>query len=774
MRCSFGFFLLVCCYITASAQPAREPIRPLQKELDALFNRREYNAKSVKFAWQKDGAIYTVLEPAASGKGTDIVGYDSVSGKRTVLVPAARLTPSGEAGPLPVDEYAWSPDQKKLLIFTNTRKVWRENTRGDYWVFDESTGKLTKLGGNAPESTLMFATFSPDSTRAAYVRANNLYVEDLATHNITQLTADGSADIINGTSDWVTEEELHLRNCFRWSPDSQSIAYWQFDQSGVGTFTLINDTTAEYPQLMQYKYPQPGTTNSAVRAGIVEASGGSTRWIKLDGDPRQHYIAEMEWAGNSNEVLLEYLDRLQQDDKLMLASVQTGEARVFFEDTDKAWVNQQPISWIRTADGDTSGAKEPDLLWISERDGWRHAYRVDRRTGQAKLLTNFQADIMTVGGMDTESGWLYFTASPDDAVRQYLYRARLDGSGTPERVTPKNLPGWNTYDVAPNGRWASHTFSNFTRPPVIEIVSLPDHKSLRTLEDNQELAKKSYKVFGAGPEFFKVKVANGVHHPTDKDPSAGAPIELDGWMMKPPGFDPAKKYPVLTYVYGEPAGATVRDEWGRARGLFHGFLAQRGYLIVSFDNQGTPAPKGREWRKCIYGAVGVLSAAQQGQAIQELARQRSYIDTSRMAIWGWSGGGSNTLNAMFRDAGVYSTGIAVAPVADESHYDSIYQERYMGLPETNKQGYHDGSPINFAQNLKGNLLIVHGSGDDNVHFQGTELLINKLVALGLPFDLMDYPNRTHSISEGEGTSFHVYSLIARYLEEHVPPGPLPR
>jgi dipeptidyl-peptidase-4 len=607
----------------------------------------------------------------------------------------------------------------------------------------------------------MFATFSPDSSRVAYVRANNLYVEDLSTSNIIQLTSDGSADIINGTSDWVSEEELKLRNCFRWSPDSQSIAYWQFDQSGVGTFTLVNDTSAEYPELMQYKYPQPGTTNSAVRAGIVPASGGATRWIKLDGNPREHYIAEMDWAGNSNEVLLEYLDRLQQDDKLMLANAQTGDARVFFEDTDKAWVDQEPITWIKTADGKAPDAgKEPDLLWISERDGWSHAYRVARATGQAKLLTNFQADVISVEGMDAEGGWLYFMASPDDAVRQYLYRAKLDGSSAPERVTPRDASGWNTYDIAPNGRFASHGFSSFTCPRRIEIVGLPDHKALRTLADNHDLAKKSKTILGSEPDFFKVKVANGV--------------ELDGWMMKPPGFDPAKKYPVLTYVYGEPAGATVRDQWGGPRGLFHGLLAREGYLIVSFDNQGTPAPKGRAWRRSSYGAVGVLSAAQQGQAIQELARERAYIDTSRMAIWGWSGGGSNTLNVMFRDPGVYSTGIAVAPVADESHYDSIYQERYMGLPETNKQGYHDGSPINFAQNLKGHLLVIHGSGDDNVHIQGTELLINKLVALGLPFDFMEYPNRTHAISEGEGTSFHLYSLIARYLEEHVPPGPMPR
>jgi dipeptidyl-peptidase-4 len=241
-------------------------------------------------------------------------------------------------------------------------------------------------------------------------------------------------------------------------------------------------------------------------------------------------------------------------------------------------------------------------------------------------------------------------------------------------------------------------------------------------------------------------------------------------MIKPPNFDPSKKYPVLTYVYGEPWVAEVRDEWKGALRLFHGAVAEQGYIILNFDNQGTPAPKGREWRKCVYGSIGVLSSAQQAQAIKALAAQHPYIDTSRMAIWGWSGGGSNTLNVMLRYPGVYSTGIAVAPVADESHYDTIYQERYMGLPEENKQGYHDGSPINFAAGLAGHLLVVHGSGDDNVHFQGTELLVNKFIELGKPFDFMDYPNRTHGIYEGTGTSYHVFSLIARYLEDHVPAG----
>ncbi len=757
MLCVAGSLIgiFACAPANLGAAPA-EPVRPnLREQLDVLFNKHAYTSKSVQLAWQKNGEIYTILEPAGNGKDMDIVAYDTASGKRSVLIAASRLVPKDAKGPLAIDDYSWSNDRNKLLIFTNSKKVWRQNTRGDYWVFDEAAGRLMKLGGNAPESSLMFATFSPDGTRVAWVREHNLYVEELASENITQLTSDGSADIINGTSDWVNEEELDLRNCFRWSPDGQSIAYWQFDQSGVGEFTLINDTEAEYPVTMKYKYPQPGTTNSSVRAGVVPAIGGPTHWINLPGDPRQHYIAQMEWAGNSDEVMLEYLNRLQNTNQLMLANAKTGEAKVFFEDTDKAWVDVVPLSWI----GKT-GAKEPDLLWLSERDGWRHAYRVNRKTGQPRLITNFEGDVISIAAVDAESGWLYFAASPQDPVRHYLYRARLDGQGAPERVTPADMTGTNDYDIAPNARFAVHHFSTFSTPPKIEIVSLPDHKAIRTLVSNEELAKKVKTLVPSQPEFFKVQVADGV--------------TLDGWMIKPPDFDPAKKYPVVTYIYGEPAGATVRDNWQGASGLFHAILAQQGYLILSFDNQGTPAPKGRAWRRSVYGAVGVLSSAQQSQAIQALARERSYIDTSRMAIWGHSGGGSNTLNMMFRYPGVYSTGIAMSPVADESHYDTIYQERYMGLPEQNKQGYHDGSPINFAEGLAGHLLVVHGSGDDNVHFQGTELLINKLVQLGKPFDFMDYPNRSHCLCEGAGASFHVFDHLARYVEEHVPPGGIAR
>ena len=757
------FGIAASCLIPCAANFSQE----LTKQLDAIFNQHLYQSKFVQLAWQNDGDAYTILEPAVNGKGTDIVAYDTASGARSVLIPASQLVPAGAQSPIEIEEYSWSQDKKKLLIFTNSKKVWRRNTRGDYWVYDTASTKpeerLIKLGGDAPESSLMFATLSPDGSRVAYVRANNLYDQEIATRKVTQLTTDGSADIINGTSDWVSEEELNLRDCFHWSPDSKSIAYWQFDQSGVGEYSLINDTESEYPVVTKYKYPQPGTTNSAVRVGVVPAEGGPTQWIKLQGDPRNNYIAQMDWAGNSSTLMLQYLDRRQKNNQIILADAHTGEPRLLTEDSDKAWVDVFPIDLIKPAKPGNSSQisdSKSDLIFTSERDGWRHAYRVDQASGHPRLITDFQADMISELAVDQHGGFFYFFASPGDPIRRYLYKSSLDGTGHPERITPANEPGTHFYDIAPNGHWAVHYLGKIDHPGSIEIVSLPDHKVIRTLVDNSELAKKVKPLLSSDAEFFTVPVDNGV--------------TLNGYMIKPPDFDPKKKYPVLVNVYGEPAATTVRDAWQSSSRLFHGLIAEQGYLIVSFDNQGTPAPKGREWRKCVAGAIGVLSSAQQTQAIKELARERAYIDTSRMAIWGWSGGGSNTLNVMLRYPGVFSTGIAVAPAPDEKHYDTIYQERYMGLPSENAQGYHDGSPINFAQGLAGHLLVVHGSGDDNVHFQGTELLINRFVELGKPFDFMDYPNRTHSISEGKGTTFHIYSLIARYLVDHVPPGPLPQ
>jgi dipeptidyl-peptidase-4 len=324
-------------------------------------------------------------------------------------------------------------------------------------------------------------------------------------------------------------------------------------------------------------------------------------------------------------------------------------------------------------------------------------------------------------------------------------------------VTPADQPGTHRYDVAPGGRLAFHTYSRFDQPPAVDVVNLPEHKQLRTLTDTGALVTKLAPIVKPGVEFFSVQVSDG--------------ISLDGYMLKPSDFDPAKKYPVISHVYGEPASQTVMDQWGGATMLFHRALAEAGYIVLSMDNRGTPAPKGAAWRKVIYGTVGDLSSKEQAAGIRALAAKYPFIDTTRIGVWGWSGGGTNTLNAMFRFADVYRVGVSVAPVPDQKLYDTIYQERYMGLPSTNADGYKIGSAINFADGLKGKLLVIHGSGDDNVHYQGTERLVNRLVELGKPFDLMVYPNRTHSISEGAGTSVHIYKRIARYFIDNLPAGP---
>ena len=733
--------------VAVSAQPS-DRAKALDDQITQIFAANTYQVPRFGPArWLPDGSSYTTVEESADGNGRDIIRYDAASGARSVLISSKQLVAPGTSQPMSIDNYVWSSDGKRLLIFTNSKKVWRDNTRGDYYVLDIADGKLHKLGGKGPESTLMFAKFSPDATKVAYVRGNNIFVEMIEEGHIRQITADGTDTTINGTSDWVYEEELGLRDAFRWSPDGANIAFWQFDATGVGTFTLINDTDTLYPETKKIAYPKVGTANSAVRIGVVNVESKKTRWMKTPGDPRDSYLARMEWMDGST-VGIQQLNRLQNQNDLLLADARTGEVRRVFRDENKAWVDTQGITWIDSG---------KSFLCLSERDGWRKIYKVSRDGSQITPITLFDADVLELSGVNETAGWAYFIASPEKATERYLYRSKLDGTGTPERVTPADQRGTHRYDVAPGGQLAFHTYSRFDQPPAVSVVSLPEHTALRTLTDTSALVAKLAPILKPEVEFFTIDVGDGV--------------TLDGYMLKPSTFDPTKKYPVISHVYGEPASQTVMDQWGGSGILFHRALAEAGYIVLSVDNRGTPAPKGAAWRKVIYGAVGDLASKEQAAAMRALAAKYPFIDASRIGVWGWSGGGTNTLNAMFRFGDVYKVGVSVAPVPDQKLYDTIYQERYMGLPSTNADGYKLGSAINFADGLKGKLLIIHGSGDDNVHYQGTERLFNKLIELGKPFDVMVYPNRTHSISEGAGTSVHVYKRIARYFIENLPAGP---
>ncbi len=731
--------------------------------LRRVFLKHEFSARSFgPSRWLNGGEAYTTVEPSPSAKGArDLVRYDSATGRREVLVSTSDLTPPGAKDPLTIDEYDWSSDLNRLLIYTNSQRVWRRNTRGDYWVFDRQAKSLRKLGADFEPSSLMFAKFSPDGKKVAYVHANNLYVQDVAAGTITPLTHDCSPTIINGTSDWVYEEELDIRDAFRWSPDGKSIAYWQFNTGKVRNFPLIYNVGAPYemvtqipypqfgvyPLVKEIPYPQPGTPNSLVRIGIVPVAGGQTKWMQVVGDPDTSYIASMEWAENSDSLLIQHLNRRQDTNDVLLADAHSGATTLLLSEHDSAWVDVVPeIAWLHNGKA---------FLWLSERDSWRHVHTVSRDSRQVHLATPGAFDVISIVRADPNDEWLYYIASPENATQRYLYRSRLDGTGSPERLTPADQPGSHEYDVSPDSHWALHTYSSFGNPPIVDLIQFPSQHVQRTLEDNAALRAQLKATFSQPPKFLKVDIGGG--------------IVLDAWMLKPDNFDSAKKYPVLVHVYGEPAAQTVVDSWGGAEELFHRYIANQGYVVLSIDNRGTPAPRGREWRKIIYGSVGVLSSKEQAAALQQLERTYSFLDFSRVAVWGWSGGGTNTLNLMFRSPELYKVGMSVAPVADQRLYDTIYQERYMGSPKDNASGYQASSVINFAEGLRGNLLIVHSPGDDNVHFQGTELLLNRLVELGKPFDFMEYPGRTHSLSEGKGTHYHVFSLLARYLEEHLPP-----
>ncbi|HEY6401785.1 MAG TPA: S9 family peptidase [Blastocatellia bacterium] len=727
--------------------------------LDTIFT---YRPQSIGwYQWQSDGGGYLMLEPSAAGKGAlDIVRYDAATGAKTILVSAQSLTPPGASSPLTIEEFTLSPDNQRLLIFTNSERVWRSNTRGDYWVFDLRNAKLRKLGGDAKPSTLMFAKFSPDATRVGYVRENNIYVENPDDGRITQLTSDGSQHTINGTFDWVYEEELFCRDGWRWSPDGKQIAYWQLDSSGVKEFKLINNTDALYPKIISFPYPKAGETNSAARVGVVSSSGGKTQWFDVPGDPRNNYLPRMEWAANSDEVVIQQLNRLQNTNVVMLGDVRSGKVRPVLAEKDDAWVDIAwgVLDWNKTglARGDVEwidGGKR--FLWTSERDGWRHIYSVSRDGKDVKLITSGNYDLISVEMADVANGWLYFSASPENATQKYLYRTRLDGSGKAERLTPADQPGTHNYTISPRGDLAIRAYSSHNKVPVTDVIRLPQHTTVRTIIDNKELQERLAKLKPVAQEFFRVDIGEGV--------------ELDGWMLKPPDFDPKKRYPVLFFVYGEPAGQTVLDMWAGGQ-MWHMMLAQQGYVVMSVDNRGTPAPRGRAWRKSIYRKIGIRNSLDQANAVRAIIKW-PFVDSTRIGVWGWSGGGSSSLNAIFRYPDLYQVAMAVAPVADIRYYDTIYQERLCGLPQDHPEEYKQSSPITFAGQLKGQLLVVHGAGDDNVHYQGTEALINALVAANKQFNMMAYPNRSHGIYEGPGTTRHLYGLLTRYLNEKLPPGP---
>ena len=701
--------------------------------------------------WTNDGDSYFKLEK------NQLLTYTLPDKVVKTVISKEQLTPIGKSKPLEVAHFSFSLDQQKVLLFTNTKRVWRLNTKGDYWVFNFKTNSLTQLGKGLPPSSLMFAKFSPDGNTLAYVSDNNLYSEDYESGKIQPLTSNGTVAIINGTFDWAYEEEFACRDGFRWSPDSKSIAYWQIDASAIKKFYMINNTDSIYSQLVPLEYPKVGETPSACKVGVVDISDIKTTWMNIPGDASQHYLVRMEFIPGTNNLLIQQLNRKQNNSKLFLVNAINGSAKVIQEESDEAWVdlfqtgNPYKIDYTNNFNFMN---ESKCILWASEKDGWRHLYQVSLEGKPEVLITKGDYDVIDLKYINQKEGYVYYLASPANATQKYLYRTKLNGKGKSELLSPESLKGSHDYSFSSNGTYAEHTFSNYFTPSTKEFITVANQKSLtegESIVNNlKNLEKKS------NTEFFTITTTDN--------------IQMDGWMVKPSNFDPKKKYPVVFYVYSEPAGTTVTDTYGADQnGLYMGDMAEDGYIYISLDNRGTPAPKGREWRKSIYRKIGVININDQAMAAKEILKW-DFIDPERVAVWGWSGGGSATLNLMFQHPEIYKTGIAIAAVANQLTYDNIYQERYMGLPQENKEDFIAGSPITYAKNLTGNLLYIHGTGDDNVHYQNADMLLNELIKYNKQFQFMPYPNRSHGIYEGAGTSLHLATLYTNYLKMHCPPG----
>ncbi len=634
------------------------------------------------------------------------------------------------------DPADWLPDSSGYTMMETVPGT----DRRERVVYDVSSGERAVMEPSEEQDPSRSGVLSPNGDRVIYSEGGNLFVRNLEDGQSIQLTRD--------TADGPRSNGRAV-----WSPDGKRIVFVQTDVSQVMKRRVLVPTDPSYPEIREDLFARVGETIATLRVGVVDSEGAETRWLAIPKPAEGFYLGQVSWAGNSDEALVEKLSRFRDRREFLLANVRTGEVSRIFHESDPAWVvasygKNSGLEWIR--DGRA-------FIVLSEKDGWRRAYVYTRDGEEQACLTPGPSDIIERVKVDEARGWFYYNASPDNGAQKYLYRVKLDGTGKPERVTPANQPGTHDYEFSPDARWAFHTYSSFDTPPVTRLVELPAHRPVRVLEDNRELRNK-FEALGLPPvEFFQLEIGDGVI--------------MDAWMLKPSDFDPSRKYPVLVYVYGEPHAQTVQDQWLRVHSAYHRMIAELGYLVVSIDNRGTPAPKGAAWRRSVFGSLGPLSTEEQAAGVQALGRTRPYVDMSRVGIWGWSGGGSNTLNAMFRKPDVYHVGIAVVPKPQPHLYNAWFQEIYMETRDTNPDGYRQSAPLNFAEGLRGDLLIIHGTGETNTHLQITEGLIDRLIELGKRFDYMAYPNRDHGLFEGKGTVMHVRMLMARYLLDHLPAGP---
>ncbi|HYR32630.1 MAG TPA: S9 family peptidase [Gemmatimonadales bacterium] len=723
-------FARAATLLAVAAFPLTAQHGPL--DVHRVWGTRDFAPDLVPVQWADQGPYFTTTAEDDSGR-TSLYRVDAATGTRTLLIAAADLVPPGATAPVAIEDYHFSSDGATVLIFTNSVRVWRRNTKGTFYVWDLKAKKLQPV--STRPGYQQFAKLSPDGRLVGFVRDNNLFVSDLTTGTELRLTTDGSADVINGTSDWVYEEELDLRDAWRWSPDSKRIAFWRLDQSPIQPFYLL-DMDSLHPALEPVRYPKAGERNSRVQIGVVNVANGATTWIDL-GPDKDIYVANVGFAGAPDELWLTRLNRHQNQLDLLLASVTTGASRIVMTDRDSAWVDAHTPTWL-------AGGKQ--FLFESERDGTDQLYLFNRDGSLVRRVTPGGWDVAAVYGVDEKKGVVYFSGAIDNPMTRPILRVALDGTHLTRIATG---PGVHNPEFSADYSLYVDTYSRAGIPPV-ETLRRADGAAVRTIADDHALIARVDSLGLRAPEFVQLPGADGTM--------------LNAWIIKPANFDPAKRYPLLLSVYGGPGSQTVIDAWGGQNYVWHQLLARDGYLVASVDNRGTGA-RGTKFKKATYLHLGKLESDDQIAAARWFGRQ-AYVDAARIGIWGWSYGGYMSSLSMFRGDGVFAAALAVAPVTDWRFYDTIYTERYMRTPQENPQGYSDGAPLAYADRLKGKFLLVHGTGDDNVHFQNSVRLVQALEAANKQFEFRIYPNRTHSIAGGN-TRENLFGLFTRWLEANL-------
>ena len=716
-------FLFSFLILTISIYPQKNEL-----SLEDIFSTDKYIAEEVEnIQWLPDGSAYTYTENNKTYNLLDIYNHDVESGENVLIVAGNELKFDGKQ--IEMSDYSWTGDGKFLLIEGPEKEIWRHSRQAPFYLYNVELKTITAVGNNDPN--LRNVKLSPDGSKVGFVRSNNIYVADLSTGKEKQITTDGNDNILNGEIDWAYEEEFTISDGWQWSPDGKKIAFWRFDQTRVKEFYLI-DEMQPYNKIIPLKFSKTGEEKSIVKIGVYDFASLETKWMDT-GERTDIYIPRIFWTNSSNKLAILRLNNLQNHLELLMADTQTGNSKVIIEETDTCWVDVDNNKTIFLKN-------EDKIIWSSERSNFLHAYLYDYDGNLINQITAGDWEITSVEGVSERDGWVYFYGKKDTPLEQHIYRIKLNGDDL-QKISEQ--PGWHTANFSPDYKYFINQFSAASHPSKTHLRKT-DGTLIRVLKSNELSAFNDLNM--VYPEFSKFTTSDGV--------------ELNYMITKPYDFDPSKKYPVLFYGYGGPGSQNVINRWRGTRQLWHQMMTENGYIIFTVDNRGTGG-RGKAFKNLMYKELSKWSVNDHVEAAKFLS-SLPFVDPARIGFWGWSGGGYLSLMLMTRAGDYFSTGVSVAPVSDFHLTSAIWTERYMGLPDDNIEGYKASSVFTYANGLKGNLLIIHGTADDNVHYQNTMQIAREFQLKGKIFDLMLYPNKNHRI-KGGNTQLHLYTIITNYF-----------